>query len=95
MVVNATFSSNATLHKVSFEKSTHTFNVAVDETVYVDRVVDCEVYEGEYEVTPKVNSQQLHTANKLLEEDLKIREIPKYSVSNPAGGNTIYIASEV
>ena len=53
------------------------------------------LYEGEYEVTPKVAEQTLPTAQKLLEEDVHIKEIPYFEVSNNSGGNTVYIGSEV
>ena len=52
-------------------------------------------YEGEYEVTPKVTEQTLPTAQKLLEENVHIKEIPYFEVSNNSGGNTVYIGSEV
>ena len=54
-----------------------------------------EPYEGPYEVTPKVTAQTLPTAKKLMREDVSVRAIPYFGVSNPAGGNTIYIANEV
>ena len=52
-------------------------------------------YEGPYDVTPKVTAQTLPTAKKFMQEDVSFRAIPYFDVSNPAGGNTIYIASEV
>lgn len=52
-------------------------------------------YEGPYDVTPKVTAQTLPTAKKFMQEDVSIRAIPYFDVSNPAGGNTIYIAKEV
>ena len=54
-----------------------------------------EPYEGPYDVTPKVTAQTLKTAQKLMREDVSVRAIPYFDVSNPAGGNTIYIANEV
>ena len=54
-----------------------------------------EPYEGPYDVTPKVTAQTLKTAQKLMREDVSVRAIPYFDVSNPAGGNTIYIAKEV
>ena len=54
-----------------------------------------EPYEGPYDVTPKVTAQTLPTAKKLMQEDVSVRAITYFDVSNPAGGNTIYIASEV
>ena len=52
-------------------------------------------YDGPYDVTPKVTAQTLPTAKKFMQEDVSIRAIPYFDVSNPAGGNTIYIANEV
>ena len=57
--------------------------------------LNSEPYEGPYDVTPKVTAQILQTAQKLMLEDVSIRAIPYFDVSNPAGGNTIYIAKEV
>ena len=52
-------------------------------------------YEGEYEVIPKITEQTLPTAQRLLEEDVHIKEIPYFEVSNNSGGNTVYIGNEV
>lgn len=48
-------------------------------------------YEGDYEVTPKLEEQTLPTAQKLMKENLKIKEIPISVVSNTGGGNTVII----
>lgn len=56
---------------------------------------DVPLYEGDYEVTPKVSKQNLPTAKKFLSEDLTIKEIPYFEVSNTSGGNTVYIGNEV
>lgn len=37
----------------------------------------------------------LETAEKLLLEDIVVKEIPYYETSNSAGGDTVYIGSEV
>lgn len=65
----------------------------VDKAVIVS--VGGEPYEGEYEVTPKVSSQTLPTAKKLMKDDVTVKAIPYFGVSNPAGGQTIYIGSEL
>ena len=52
-------------------------------------------YIGEYEVTPKVMEQTLETENKRMTEDLTVKKIPYFEVSNLTGGNTVYIGSEV
>ena len=54
-----------------------------------------EPYEGEYEITPKISSQILPTAKKLMKDDVTVKAIPYFDVSNPAGGQTIYIGSEL
>lgn len=57
---------------------------------------DLPTYDGEIIVTPKVESAQtLKTAGKYLEQDVQVKEIPQYSVSNDAGGTTFIIGKEV
>lgn len=57
---------------------------------------DLPTYDGEITVTPKVESAQtLKTAGKYLEQDVQVKEIPQYSVSNDAGGTTFIIGKEV
>lgn len=61
-------------------------------------VVPAEVvpeYEGSYEVTPKVDAQILPTAEKKMTDNVTVKAIPYFDVSNPAGGKTIFIGSEV
>lgn len=52
-------------------------------------------YTGDYEITPKVESQTMYTKNRLMVNDVEIKGVPIFSTSNNAGGNTIYIAKEV
>ena len=52
-------------------------------------------YTGDYEITPKVEAQTMHTKDRLMINDVEIKGIPVFSTSNDAGGNTIYIAKEV
>lgn len=54
--------------------------------------VQGEEYEGSYEVTPTTEEQLLQTAEKVMRNDLKVKEIPYAEVTNPAGGTTIIIA---
>lgn len=70
------------------------FGVDLDFTVNVG-ITDIPCYEGDYEVTPKVNAQILSTAKTFLKEDLTVKSIPFFKVSNTSGGNTIYIGNEV
>lgn len=50
-------------------------------------------YEGEYEVTPTPDEQELATANKSMHRDVLVHAIPYHSVTNEAGGYTVSIAS--
>ena len=52
-----------------------------------------EEFEGDYEVTPKVEAQTLQTRNKLMKADVSIKEIPFFDVSNTSGGSTVYIGT--
>lgn len=52
-------------------------------------------YDGDYTVTPKVEKQELATRQKLLTEDVKIKEIPFFEVSNNEGGQTAFIGKEL
>lgn len=53
------------------------------------------VYDGAYEVTPTFQEQSLSTADKVLKEDVTIKAIPRYDVSNEAGGITTYIGGMI
>lgn len=50
-----------------------------------------EVYEGDYEVIPKVTAQSLPTKEKYMIDDVTVKEIPFFETSNNSGGNTVYI----
>jgi hypothetical protein len=52
-------------------------------------------YEGDYEVTPKVEGQELKTKHKYMIQDVTVHAIPFFEVSNTSGGNTVYIANEI
>lgn len=52
-------------------------------------------YTGEYEVTPRMNEETvLDTAHKVLGDNVTVKKVPRYDVSNDAGGTTVYIAIE-
>ena len=54
-----------------------------------------EYYKGNYTVTPKVEKQELETRQKFLTENVKIKEIPFFEVSNIEGGQTVFIGKEL
>lgn len=49
------------------------------------------VYNGSYDVIPKIEAQTLYTKDKLMLDDVNIRSIPRADVSNVQGGVTITI----
>lgn len=49
------------------------------------------VFEGDYTVIPQVTEQTLETQDKVMRNNLTVKEIPTYAVSNESGGNTFYI----
>lgn len=58
-------------------------------------IYNAEKYKGEYNITPLAFQQQkLETKDKFLEENVIVREVPFYEVSN-VEGTTVYIGREV
>ena len=102
--VNVAFAENASSVDVAFAESSTRFVILLAEN---EQRMPVDIgegyggaayypqYTGEYEVTPKVVAQSLKTAQKVLKKDVTINAIPYFDVSNPAGGQTIYIGSEV
>lgn len=53
-------------------------------------------YEGPYEVTPKAFEEQvLETHDQLMEDDVRVKQIPYFEFENSSGGLTAYIAKGV
>lgn len=50
-----------------------------------------ETYKGSYEVTPKIKPQIVDTKNKTMTNDITVKGIPAYEVSNTFGGTTFVI----
>lgn len=65
--------------------------IATAESLPDADTTEYDVYDGVYQVTPKLESQTLATRNKLMTDDVTVEEIPISSVSNTAGGNTVII----
>ena len=77
-------------------KNTPTQKVNIEQDVILVPVYkDVPLYEGEYIVTPKIEEQIIPTKDKVLAEDMTIKSIPIYRVTNQTGGTTIYIAKEI
>lgn len=54
-----------------------------------------ETYSGSTEFTPSYTEQVVPTKDKLMKNDLTIKEIPVYKTKNAAGGYTIYVAERI
>ena len=82
------FSENNSQMCVRFIERSCTFKADFGEVMLVR---DVDVYEGDYEVTPRVYVQELETKDKLLTDNITIFEIPKATVLNPKNGYTVTI----
>lgn len=53
------------------------------------------VYDGEYEVTPLANREQvLETKNKMLKDNIIVKEIPYHETTNLQNGTTVFIGKK-
>lgn len=53
------------------------------------------VYDGTYTVTPKnYEETELKTKDKMMQNNVTVKKIPKYEVSNDFGGSTLIIGDE-
>ena len=53
-----------------------------------------ENYLGPYDITPLFSTQVLPTAKRLMRQDVTVKKIPQYEVSNDYGGYTLIIGDE-
>lgn len=94
MNIKVTFSEANEVHlPVVFSESDQLIDVHFGEVQSVN--VGAEVYKGDYAVTPKVEQQTMPTKGKILIDDVTVKAIPVFRVSNTSGGTTVYIANEV
>lgn len=91
---NCTFEEQSKLLSVTLEKKPQLLPITfgVIHEVMPDNI---EIYEGGYAITPTVDGQVLQTAQKLMKDDVTIKAIPFYDVSNTSGGKTIYIGDSI
>lgn len=57
-------------------------------------VVGVPEYSGPYDITPLFSAQVLPTAKRLMRQDITVKKIPQYEVSNDYGGYTLIIGDE-
>ena len=51
-------------------------------------------YAGPYDITPLLSAQTLPTAKRLLQQNITIKKIPQYEVTNDSNGYTLIIGEE-
>ena len=95
MILKVKFSELSNTFGTKFSSQDNTFKAVFGEVQTVTEYLGGEPYEGDYIVTPKVNEQTMPTKDKVMTEDVTIKSIPFYNVSNTSGGSTVYIANEV
>ncbi len=93
--IDVAFEETEQCFDCEMSESDTTFDVSFDESVVIEQYTNADPYDGDYEVTPRIAAQTLPTAGKLMAQDVTVREIPRYDVSNTSGGTTIFIANEV
>ena len=57
-------------------------------------VVSAPEYAGPYDITPSLSAQTLPTAKRLLQQNITIKKIPQYEVTNDSNGYTLIIGEE-
>lgn len=80
---------------VDFRTINEKIKVDFEHLQVVSDHAEVEYYKGNYTVTPKVEKQELDTRQKFLTENVKIKEIPFFEVSNTEGGQTVFIGKEL
>jgi hypothetical protein len=80
---------------VQFVENEKKFDISFGNYQTVTEFVGGSPYDGEYEITPKVDGQTMATKNKVMLNDVTILAIPYYVTGNTTGGDTVYIAKEV
>lgn len=78
--------------EVEFDVSNQRFEPSFGKIQTATKLVG-EPYSGGYKIIPKVTEQTLLTKEKIMLDDVTIKEIPSYNVSNTVGGTTFYIAT--
>ena len=80
---------------VDFRTGNEKIKVDFEHLQVVSDNVGVDYYKGDYMVTPKVEKQELATRQKFMAENVKIKEIPFFEVSNLEGGQTVFIGKEL
>ena len=95
MRFNVSFNESNMRLDAKFSQSSQNFRAIFANLQKMTEYNDVPPYIGSYVVTPRVDEQVLPTAQKMMAEDLTIKEIPFFNVSNNSGGSTVYIGKEI
>ena len=95
MKLEVAFKETGKKLKVGFCAGDKKLNMGFQNFQRVSDNKDVEYYEGDYTVVPKTQEQSLATSKKYLTEDITIKKIPYYDVSNTSGGTTVFIGKEL
>lgn len=90
MTLQVCFKEQDDIFDVNLEEEQVNIDVSFSEKQVIIHS-DVEPYVGQYEIEPTFESQVLPTSGKRMLDDLLINEIRVSKVSNPFGGNTVYI----
>ena len=91
MIIRVNFSSSNVKLDAKLNETDERVGANFGEVQTVTEYVGGELYQGEYEITPKVEAQTLLTAKKVLERNVTIKKIPYAEVQNNANGKTVTI----
>ena len=94
MKINVKFSGGSSSFKPGFQNQSKQIDTEFDNIQVVPEYIN-DLYEGDYTITPKVEAQTMFTKDKVMTDDVTIKEIPIYRTSNTSGGNTVFIGKEV
>lgn len=92
MRFDVTFAEKAHFN-IGFNDSTKDLNAGFGVVHLVNNIGQDDVYGGPCDVTPSVDAQTLETKDKFMPDDVRIKAIPYFEVSNAAGGTTVYIGT--
>lgn len=95
MNIRAVFAQSEQTFCADFRETEDRLPADFGEVQKVTEYVGGEGYDGDYTVTPKVEPQTLPTKGKVMLDNMSIKSIPFYDVSNTSGGSTVYIGIEV
>lgn len=88
MKLKVSFNEIDSLIPIKFVQTQCTFNADFGEVILVKTD---EVYEGDYNVVPRVYQQVLETKDKLMLDDVTVEIIPLSRVINLSNGYTVTI----